>query len=153
VVLIALTVVVVEVARWRQPRARLFADPFYYSLADAIQADDVQRAYGFLRTGRDPSDLIAVRDPALTRDRWILVSPLLWAVATQRKNEVLMLLGIGARTDRGTDRAASCLADALGNVEIAALLRKYRNTLAFDQCMAPKDRDAPFLSLVEQSGQ
>src|SRR5262245_65039173 len=113
--------VVVEIGRWRNPQSHLFADPTYYSLADALKADDVEGAYAFLRAGANPNDLIEVRDPVLTHGRSVLASPLLWAVATQRRNAVLMLLAHGARTDRDIDKAAPCLADALGNPEIATL--------------------------------
>jgi hypothetical protein len=146
--ILALAVVVVEIERWRNPASRLFAEPTFYSLADAIQADDVNGAYAFLRAGANPNDPIAVRDPALTRGRSVLASPLLWAVATEHRNSVLMLLGHGARIESDADKAASCLADELGNADLAALLRQYGNTLPRDRCPAPRDRTAPLLSLI-----
>ena len=145
---LALAVVLVEFERWQHPRARLFTSPAFASLADAIQADDMAGAYALLRAGANPNDPIAVRDPALTRGRSVLASPLIWAVATQRRNAVLMLLAHGARAESDADKAASCLADALGNAELAALVRKYSNTLPRERCPAPRDPGAPLLSLV-----
>jgi hypothetical protein len=148
IVILVLGVVVVETERWRNPRSRLFADRTFYSLADAIQADDVEAAFAFVRTGTNPNDLIEVRDPMLTRGRSVLASPLVWAVATGRRNAVLMLLAHGARIESDADKAVSCLADELGNVDLAALLRKYSNTLPRDRCPTPRDRAAPLLSLI-----
>ena len=146
--ILALVVVLVELERWRHPHSRLFAYPTYASFADAIAADDVEGAYALLRAGASPNDAIAVRDPALTRGRSVIVSPLVWAVATQHRAPVLMLLAHGARIESDADRAASCLADAVGNAELAGLLRKYSNTLPREQCPAPRDPAAPLLSLV-----
>ena len=146
--ILALGVVVVELERWRHPQSRLFASPTYTSLAEAIAADDVEGAYALLRAGAGPNDAIAVRDPALTRGRSVIVSPLLWAVATQHRGPVLMLLAHGARIESDADKAASCLADALGNAELAGLLRKYSNTLPHEGCSPPRDPATPLLSLV-----
>jgi hypothetical protein len=146
--ILAASVAAVEIERWRNPRSRLFADRTFYSLAEAIQADDVEGAYAFLRAGANPNDVIEVRDPVLTRGRSVLASPLVWAVATQARNSVLMLLAHGARTDRDIDKTAPCLADALGNPEIAALLRTYADTLPRDRCAAPADPGAPLLSAI-----
>lgn len=146
--ILALAVVGVEIERWRNPQSQLFVDPTFYSLADAIRADDVQGAYAFLRAGANPNDPIEVRDPELTRGRSVLVSPLVWSVATQRRSSVLMLLAHGARIESDVDKAVSCLADELGNADLAALLRKYGNTLPRDQCPARRDSTAPLLSLI-----
>ena len=150
-VLTALGVSGIEVSRWQRPNSPLFTAPIAYSLADAIAADDVQGAYEFIRAGQDPNQLIAVHHPALTAGRSVLVSPLLWAVATQTRNEVLMLLGYGARLDRATDRAAACLADALGDADIASLLRGYPDALPRERCPARSDADAPLLSFIDAS--
>jgi hypothetical protein len=146
--ILAASVAVVEIERWRNPRSRLFADRTFYSLAEAIQADDVEGAYAFLRAGANPNDVIEVRDPVLTRGRSVLASPLVWAVSTQRRGAVMMLLAHGARVESDADKAASCLADELGNADLAALLRKYGNTLPSDRCPALRDRTAPLLSLI-----
>ena len=74
--------------------------PFAYSLAEAIERDDVRRAYEFIRAGQDPNDLIAVRHPVLTAGQGVLVSPLLWSVASNRADSMRMLLGQGARMER-----------------------------------------------------
>jgi len=145
---LALAVVLIEVERWRQPLSRLFAYPSYSSLADAIAADDVEATYALLRAGASANDAIVVRDPALTRGRSVPVSPLVWAVATQHRSPVLMLLAHGARIESDADKAASCLADEVGNAELAALLRKYGNTLPREKCPAPRDPAAPLLSLI-----
>jgi hypothetical protein len=146
--MLSLMVGAVEIERWVHPRSRLFTYPSYYSLADAIAADDVEGAYALLRAGVRPNDPIAVRDPVLTRGRSVLASPLVWAVATQRRNAVMMLLAHGARMDGDVEKAASCLADELGNADLAALLRKYGNTLPRDRCPTPRDPTAPLLSLI-----
>ena len=148
IVILVLGVVFVETERWWNPRSRLFADRTFNSLADAIHADDVEAAFAFLRAGVDPNDPIEVRDPVLTRGRSVLASPLVWAVATGRRNAVLMLLAHGARLEGDADKAASCLAEELGNGDLAALLRKYGNTLPRDRCPAPRDPTAPLLSLI-----
>jgi hypothetical protein len=137
--ILSLMVVAVELERWRHPQSRLFTDPSYYSLAEAIDADDVGGGYALLRAGANPNDPIAVRDPVLTRGRSVLASPLVWAVATQRRNAVMMLLAHGARAERNVDKAASCLADELGNADLAALLRKYGDTLPRDRCRVSWD--------------
>jgi hypothetical protein len=147
-VVLVLGVVVVETERWRNPRSPLFADRTFYSLADAIQAGDVEGAFALLRAGTSPNDPIEVRDPVLTRSRSVLASPLVWAVATERRNAVLMLLAHGARIESDADKAVSCLADELGNADLAALLRKYGNTLPRERCAAPRDPTAPLLSLI-----
>ena len=94
----------------------------------------MQGAYAFIRAGQDPTALIEVRYPILTQGRTVLVSPLLWAVATKRSDAVLMLMGFGARADRESDRLAACIADALGNAEIANALRKDVKALSRDAC-------------------
>lgn len=147
-VILVVGVVVVETERWRNPRSRLFADRTFYSLADAIKVNDVEGAFAFLRAGTNPNDPIEVRDPGLTRSRSVLTSPLVWAVATGRRDAVLMLLAHGARIENDADKAVSCLADELGHADLATLLRKYGNTLPRERCPAPRDPTAPLLSLI-----
>ena len=148
-ILVALAVCAVEAWRWSRPQAAVVTTPFVYSLADAIEADDVERAFEFLRAGGDANEFITVRHPMLTNGRSVLASPLVWAVATQRLNVVRMLLGFGARLDRGPDRAASCLADALGNADIAEILRRYKEVLRRDQCPAPRAGEAPLVGFID----
>lgn len=141
------------VGSWRllRPSPQLFAAaPFVYSLADAIESDDVERAVEFIRAGQDPNELIGVRHPVLTRGRSVLVSPLTWAVATQSRRAVLMLLGLGARTDHPPDNKAVCLAEALGNEGIARVLRLYGAPPPTAPCDEPALGDAPLLSLLAE---
>jgi hypothetical protein len=142
----ALTILSLEAWRIYRPEAGLFATPLAYSLADAIERDDVRRAYAFIRAGQDPNELIAVRHPDLTAGRGVLVSPLVWSVATNRRNATLMLLGHGARMERPADRAAACLAEALGHVEVARILRQYGP--APDPCPKSSGTGASLLSFL-----
>ena len=144
----ALGLSALEVWRFRRPESELFVTPFAYSLAEAIERDDVQRAYEFIRAGQNPNDPIAARHPVLTGGRQVLVSPLTWAVAMNSRQAVLMLVGFGAGT---TDGKAACLADALGNAEIAQLVRRYSDNLSPDPCPAQKAADAPLLSSIAES--
>ena len=149
VLITALGVLSLDLGRRERPASPLFTKPAAYSLADGIAANDVEGAYRFIRAGQDPNELIAVRDSALTAGRSVFVSPLLWAVATQNKDAVLMLLGYGARMDRPSDKAAACLADSLGNADIATLLRTRHEAIAREQCPEARATDAPLLSFVE----
>lgn len=149
-VMTALGLSAIEGWRLLRPKSPLVASPFVYSLAEAIESADVQRAYEFIRAGQDPNELIGVRHPVLTGGRWVLVSPLLWAVATQKELAVLMLLGFGARMDRAADSRAACLAEALGNEEIAHLLRVYGAAPSPEPCRELKSGDAPLLSFLAE---
>jgi hypothetical protein len=142
----ALTILALEAWRLYRPEAGLFATPLAYSLAEAIERDDVRRAYAFIRAGQDPNELIAVRHPDLTSGRGVLVSPLVWSVATNRRNTTLMLLGHGARMERPADRAAACLAETLGHTEVARILRQYGP--APDPCPASAGTGAALLSFL-----
>jgi hypothetical protein len=93
-VVVALAVTTVELWRLREPDAALFTTPFVYSLAEAIDAGDLQRAYAFIRAGQDPNAPIAVRDE---RGQQIVVSPLEWAKAKQQKDIEMMLRAFGAQ--------------------------------------------------------
>lgn len=84
----ALGVCAVEGWRMLQPKSALFADPFVFSLADAIERNDVDQAYAFIRAGQDPNEPIAVRHPVLSGGRSVLVTPIVWAVAIDRKAHV-----------------------------------------------------------------
>jgi hypothetical protein len=92
-VVVALAVTSVELWRLREPEAALFTTPFVYSLAEAIDAGDLQRAYAFIRAGQDPNAPIVVRDEG---GRQITVSPLAWARAKDRKDIEQMLRAFGA---------------------------------------------------------
>lgn len=118
-VVVALGVVGIEAWRSIRPRSSLFAQPFAYSLADAIATGNVPHAYAYIRAGQEPNQRIAVRHPDMTGNRWVLTTPLQWAVATDQIDAVRMLLGFSARVDA----VAVCLADALGHDRIAGILR------------------------------
>jgi hypothetical protein len=136
-VIAALAIVAVEGWRLQRPQSPLFATPFVYSLAEAIERNDIARAYGFIRAGQDANAPIPVRHPQLTNGREVLVSPLMWAVALDRPDALLMLLGAGARLDGPTADAGECLAQALGHDEVLRLLRLYRQSQAAGPCPAP----------------
>jgi len=70
----------------------------------------------------------------LTRGRTVLVSPLVWAVAQRQRDIVGELLAFGAHVDRSSNRTAPCVADAIGDADLADLLRKYPGAIAFDEC-------------------
>lgn len=122
-VILALALGGLELWRTVRPRSDLFAPPFAHSFADAIATGNVQHAFQYVRAGQDPNQLIAVRHPELTGRKWVLVSPLLWAVAIGNIEAVKMLLGHGARIERPADRQAVCLAEASGHDQIARVLR------------------------------
>jgi len=145
-VLAALVLVAVEVWRVTHPRSELFVTPFAYSLAEAIERDDVQRAYAFIRAGQDPTEPIQVRHPTVTAGRTVAVPPLLWAVAANSRYSAMMLLGFGAQVDKTSVDRAVCLADTLGNGELAALLRNYGE--AVRACPGVTPGEPPLLSFL-----
>ena len=122
---ISLCLSAVEVSRVRQPDAPLFITPAAASLADAIASGNALGAYELIRGGQDPRQPIAVRHTVLTGGRSMRVSPLVWAVATERNQIVALLWSVGARVDAATGQRAICLAERLGNDEVARLLRAY----------------------------
>ena len=149
-VLVAMAIAGVELWRAEHPGSPLFATPVAYSLAEAIQRDDVRRAYEFIRGGQNPNDVIPASDAILTGGRTVLVSPLEWAVANGSRKSALMLIGFGATVDQGADRGALCLADALGSAAMASLLRTYvRGTEK--RCPRLERTNAPLLAFLEPS--
>lgn len=120
----AMGLVALEAWRAQAPESPLFSTPFAYSLAEAIEGDDVARAYAFIRAGQDPNAPIAVR-ASLTGDRQVPLAPLLWAVTTDAKQSVRMLLGYGARFDAQTQRAAMCIATSMRREQMIDLLRHF----------------------------
>lgn len=140
----ACALVLLQLWHWRSPDHPLFARPFAYSLAEAIERDDVVTAYEFIRAGQDPGELIAVRHPVLTGSRTVLMPPLVWAVAVQSRQAVLMLLAYSERSDRTTGQRAVCLAEALGHAEIAQLLRTHGADAA-SPCPAPAEAERGLL--------
>jgi hypothetical protein len=120
---------------------------FVYSLADAIARDDVQQAYGFLREGQDPNEPIAVEHQVLTGGRTLPVLPLTWAVATDSRQAVMMLLGHGATAEP----RAVCLAETLGREEMVEILRRYGPPLSSGNCPVAQPGELPMLSYVAGS--
>jgi hypothetical protein len=127
--LAALGMCAVESWRLVRPQSSLFAAPFVYSLADAIERNDVEHAHAFLRAGQDPNRPIAVRHAVLTGGQSVLVPPLVWAVETGSRETLLMLLGFGARVDPTNPDNALCAAEALGSKELARLLTVYGSAI------------------------
>ena len=144
----ALELCAVETTRLRDERSPLFAAPFAYSLADAIERNDVDGAFGFIRAGQDPNEPIAVRHPALTGGRSVLVTPLAWAVAMQQRDAVMMLVGYGAQPARVSGLA--CLAETLGNHEMVRLLERYGAAAEGPECESRTPGQAPLLDLVRE---
>ena len=107
------------------------------SLADAILARDVERAYTFIRAGEDPNARLRVRNAELTGDRDIMVSPLLLAVASNSDNTVNMLLSFGARLDLPANRFAVCLARRLGYEDIVRALERDAGQASRVECPEP----------------
>jgi hypothetical protein len=111
-------------------------DVFTYSPADAIARGDLDATDEFIRKGWDPDQLIAAGDDTLTRGRRVLVSPLVWAVAKHQRDIAGELLAFGAHVDRSGNRIAPCVADAIGDADLADLLRKYPGAIAPKECPA-----------------
>ena len=149
-VIVAICVMALEGWRWYRPRSPLFTAPFAYSLAEAIALDEGHRAYEFLRAGQDPNQPIPVRHPLLTKNRGVLVSPLVWAVALQREQIALMLVGFGARTDGQPGRNAVCLAERLGNTRIAMVLRQHGDRTSSAPCPVARSDEPPIFAFLAE---
>lgn len=150
-VLASLLISGVEIWRLMEPQSTLFAAPFAYSLAEAIERNDVDQAYGFIRAGHDPNQAIAVRHELLTGGRSMLVSPVIWAVATQSRETLLMLIGFGARVTGGAGGNAACLADALGNADMVRLLVTHGSQPPDERCRL-RPENAPLIAFPDESG-
>lgn len=134
-----------------RPQSSLLATPFAYSLGDAIAQGDLLQAYRFIHGGQDPNDLIAVRDPALTGGRSVLVSPVVWATAVQNPQAVRMLLAFGVRMDRAANGKAVCLAEALRNEDIVRVLRRDGDGPSTEPCREIEAGDAPLLRTLSET--
>ena len=120
------------------------------SFADAIRKGDVEDAYAFVRAGVDPNTPIAFRDPDLTRDREVRLSPLLLAVAAHNENVVMMLLSFGARLDLPGNARALCLATRLGYRDLAEMIVRDGRPASDGRCPEVNgDASAPLLAFVE----
>lgn len=140
----------IEGLRARRPADALFATPFAYSLADAIEHDDAQRAYAFIRAGQDPNGVIVVRHADWTAGRTVLVSPLLWAVTVRAEHSVWMLLGFGVRLNAESSRTAICLATQFGHTEIADAIRQFGSPPTPGECRELGAGDLPLLAAWEE---
>ena len=124
-ILHALTLCALEGWRLYAPDSSLFAAPRANSLAAAIEQNDVQQVYEFVQGGQDPNGIIAVEHPILTGGRKVRTTPMLWAVAMRSDRSVLTLIGLGARLDGAATHRAVCLAEALGESDLARLIERH----------------------------
>jgi hypothetical protein len=102
------------------------------SFGEALRDGDLDNAFLFIRSGQDPNAPVEFRDPILTGDREVMVSPMLIAVASNRDDTVMMLMSFGARLDAAGNRFAGCLANHLGHERIARLIATYGGAAAPD---------------------
>jgi hypothetical protein len=141
----------IEAFRAVQPQSALFASPPRENLADAIEADDPLAAFAFVRAGQDPDALVAVRDVRWTADQWVLVSPVIWAVASDSPNSVLMLMTAGAQFPHDQDQRAACFAEALGHDSLAQLLRAYARGQVPQPCPKWRSGSTPLTAVIAGS--
>ena len=92
---------------------------------------------------------IAVRHPVLSGGRSVLVTPIVWAVAMQRRETLLMLLGFGGQIGRAADGNVVCLAEALGNADIVRVLVVNGSQPPGEQCSSRTPGNAPLLEFAE----
>jgi hypothetical protein len=90
------------------------------ALADALRRRSMEDAFASIRAGQDPNEPIEYRDGGHT----IQATPLVLAVAQRDPNTVLMLLSFGADPDLILNHFAGCLANSLGDPEIARIMRE-----------------------------
>jgi hypothetical protein len=122
VLVAAVGIGVLETWRVVAPESMWFVTMPSRSFAEAVTVGDTLRAYELLLAGQDANQAIAVRDPGVGANTAIAVRPLLWAVARERYDMVLMLLAFGARVDPEVQRLASCFARQHGNEVVAQAL-------------------------------
>ena len=137
----------VESLRATRPHSNLFTPPVVLSLAEAIERNDLDGAYAFIRHGQAVDAPIAVRDSAHTGGQTVLIQPLLWAVASRNGDAARMLLSFGAGTDRNLADAL-CLAEAIGDEAVAQVLR--RHGAQRDRCGASPREGPPLLAFAEK---
>ena len=80
----------------------------------------MEDAFASIRAGRDPNEPIEYRDGGRT----FRATPLVLAVAQRDSNTVMMLLSFGADPEVTLNHFARCLADSLGDAEIAHIMRE-----------------------------
>lgn len=121
------------------------------TFADALAGYAVEEAYSFVRAGYDVNAAIRFRSAAVTDDREVYASPLLIAVAARRDNSVRMLLSFGARPDLPQNRMAACLADQLGETEVARIIRAAQSVEV--RCPQPSaSAEPPLVALTNSAG-
>jgi len=115
------------------------------SLGEALRRRDLENAFLFIRAGQDPNQPIRFRDPILTGDREIMISPLLIAVASNNDDGLMMLMSVGARFDAPGNQFAGCLAARLGHEGIAEMITDYGGPAASPNACpdAASDPSAP----------
>ena len=150
-VLNAMTISALEGWRSYQPESPLFVAPRVNSLADAIARDDVQQVYELIRGGQDPNGLIEVAHPVLTGGGRVLVAPMLWAVAMRSDRSVLLLFGVGSQIDEEATRRAVCLAERLGQDDIARLLERHTGFEPTEPCTSQQGSEGALLDAIEES--
>lgn len=147
-VVVALVLCGIEGWRAFQPQWQLRATRFTYTLADAIAIGDLQQTSQFIRAGKDPNALIAVRHPVFTGGRGVAVPPILWAITMQNTQAVQMLLGFGAHMTPATARLAMCLADALRNKDIVRVLSAHGGPQSSQPCATGQAGEPPLLRVL-----
>jgi hypothetical protein len=121
-VVAVLWVLAVEGYRTIAPDSFLYVEPPAASFAEALHHHEVELAYAFVKAGQDPNELISFRDPEITGDRVVEMSPLTLAVAARNRNAVMMLLSNGVRMDLPRNVSAMCLARRLGESDLERLM-------------------------------
>ena len=132
-----------EAYRLVQPEAPLFHNPAPQSLAQAITRGlGVEHAYAFISAGQDPNEPITFNGTEYTGGTSISVSPLMLAVAARNMNVVSMLISFGARLDLPQNSLAVCLAQDIGEEDIAEAIERYGGVDVSPDC-AERRSNAP----------
>lgn len=133
----------IEMYRAARPDAPLFGGPAPESLVQSIiEGYGVEETYQFIRGGQDPNEPVRVDYEEYTGGPPLTVSPLMLAVAAGDSSAVRMLLSFGASLDRPENSRVGCLARELGNREIEAILREYREEGSEDPACTDRHADA-----------
>ena len=131
----------IEMSRLFLP-ARPIASASPDALADALRRRSMADAFVSIRAGRDPNEPIEYGDGGPT----IRATPLVLAVAQRDWNTVMMLLSFGADPNLAQNHFARCLADSLGDAEMARLM--YATTSDLSEECPVIDPAAPLLGHV-----
>jgi hypothetical protein len=90
------------------------------ALADALRRRSMEDAFASIRAGRDPNEPIEYHDGGQT----VRATPLVLAVAQRDSNTVMMLLSFGADPELTVNHFARCLADSMGDPEVARIMHE-----------------------------